>query len=196
MITHIEGLLVEKTPTYAVIDCNGVGYVLNISLNTYAKIPDNQKVKLFAHLSIKEDAHTLFGFADNEERTVFKHLISVSGVGAGTARMILSSLTPREVQTAISSGNVALLQKIKGIGLKSAQRLIVDLRDKIAKDQLINDELPSAGSGNRVRNEAIAALVMLGFAKAAAEKAVDKTIKAASSELLVEQLIKEALKSL
>jgi holliday junction DNA helicase RuvA len=196
MINHIEGLLVEKTPTYAVIDCNGVGYILNISLNTFAKIPDNQKVKLFSYLSIKEDAHTLFGFADQEERNIFKHLISVSGVGAGTARMILSSLTPREVQSAISSGNVALLQKIKGIGLKSAQRIIVDLRDKISKEQLITDDLTSGTSGNKVREESIAALMMLGFAKPAAEKAVDKTIKTTSSELKVEQLIKEALKSL
>jgi holliday junction DNA helicase RuvA len=195
MITHIEGKLIEKTPTYAVVDCSGVGYMLHISLNTFSKLPDTERVRLFAHLAVREDAHTLYGFADNEERNLFRHLISVSGVGAGTARMILSSLTPREVQNAISSGNVPLLQKVKGIGLKSAQRIIIDLKDKVGKEEFTAGS-SSVTPGNQQRDEAVAALVMLGFNKAAAEKAVEKTIKTSGTELMVEQLIKEALKSL
>jgi holliday junction DNA helicase RuvA len=194
MITHIEGRLVEKTPTYAVIDCGGVGYLLHISLNTFSKLPEGERIKLFAHLAVREDAHLLYGFAEESERNLFRHLISVSGVGAGTARMILSSLTPSEVRNAILSGNVALLQRIKGIGGKSAQRIIIDLKDKIIKDAPEGDILNSPGSATR--DEAIAALAMLGFAKAAAEKAVDKTIKAAEGQLSVEQLIKLALKNL
>jgi holliday junction DNA helicase RuvA len=195
MITHIEGTLLEKTPTYAVIDCNGVGYFLNISLNTYSNLPNTNKVKLLAHLAIKEDAHTLYGFADEAERNLFRQLISVNGVGAGTARMMLSSLSPLEIQKAIVSGDVILLQRIKGIGLKSAQRIIIDLKDKLSKDSLIDLNL-GATSGSKVREEALAALVMLGFAKPAAEKAVEKAIKSTEGELLVENLIKIALKNL
>jgi holliday junction DNA helicase RuvA len=194
MITHIEGRLTEKTPTYAIIDCGGVGYMLYISLNTYSKILEGEKIKLFSHLSIKEDAHVLYGFAEQSERNLFRQLISVSGVGAGTARMILSSLAPGEVVNAILSGNVALLQKIKGIGSKSAQRIIVDLKDKLAKENIDPDFTISSGS--TVRDEAISALVMLGFVKAAAEKAVDKTINNAQTQLVVEQLIRQALKNL
>jgi holliday junction DNA helicase RuvA len=194
MITHIEGRLTEKTPTYAIIDCGGVGYMLYISLNTYSKIMEGEKIKLFSHLSIKEDAHVLYGFAEQSERNLFRQLISVSGVGAGTARMILSSLAPNEVVNAILSGNVALLQKIKGIGSKSAQRIIVDLKDKLAKESIDPDYAVSSGS--TVRDEAISALVMLGFVKAAAEKAVDKTINNAQTQLVVEQLIRQALKNL
>jgi holliday junction DNA helicase RuvA len=194
MITHIEGKLVEKTPTYAVIDCNGVGYILHISLNTFSKLPDAERVKLLAHFAVKEDAHVLYGFADSSERDLFRHLISVSGVGAGTARMILSSLSPLEVKQAIVSGNVGLLQRIKGIGSKSAQRIIVDLKDKLAKEETPGAFAEVASSN--VRDEALAALLMLGFARAAAEKAVDKAIKSSQAELSVEQLIKIALQNL
>ena len=196
MITQIEGKLVEKTPTYAVIDCGGVGYYLNISLHTFTILPDKERVKLFAHLHIvaREGTPVLYGFADMEERNLFKHLISVSGVGPGTARMVLSSLNPRETRQAISNGDVALLQRIKGISLKSAQRIIVDLKDKIAKESALQGEDLSKLSS--VNEEALAALLMLGFGKSAAEKAILKAIKGNDKELLVEQLIKEALKNL
>ncbi|HET6243215.1 MAG: Holliday junction branch migration protein RuvA [Bacteroidetes bacterium] len=196
MITHLEGKLVEKTPTYAVIDCGGVGYYLNISLNTFSVLTEGNRVKLFAHLHIvaREGTPILYGFADNEERNLFKNLISVSGIGPGTARMVLSSLNPREIIQAISNGDVTLLQRVKGVSLKSAQRLIVDLKDKLSKESLLQGiELTQT---NNTRNEALSALVMLGFGKLAAEKAVDKAIKNSEHELLVEQLIKDALKSL
>ncbi len=196
MITQIEGKLVEKTPTYAVIDCAGVGYFLNISLHTYTILPQGEKVKLFAHLHIvaREGTPILYGFADNQERNLFRHLISVSGIGPGTARMVLSSLNPRETMQAIANGDVALLQRIKGVSLKSAQRLIVDLKDKLSKESMLQgiDFIPI----NNTKEEALSALVMLGFGKIAAEKAVDKAIKNTEQELLVEQLIKEALKNL
>jgi Holliday junction DNA helicase RuvA len=194
MISYIEGKLIEKTPTYAIIDCAGVGYSLNISLNTYSKITDDKICKLYAYLSIKEDAHTLFGFYEQSEKQLFLNLISVSGVGAGTARMILSSLTPPEIHTAISSGNVATLQKIKGIGLKSAQRIIVDLRDKFIKEGFTSEILTP--ENNKVKEEALSALLMLGFAKNTAEKALERVIKIDGENLLVEQLIKGALKFL
>lgn len=194
MFNHIEGRLAEKTPTYAVIDCGGVGYLLHISLNTFTKIGASEKCKLFAHLAIREDAHVLYGFADQEERHLFRHLISVSGVGASTARMILSSLSPSEIQQAIMSGNVAQLKSIKGIGEKSAQRIIVDLKGKLGKDDMPMDFF--AAANNTTREEALSALVMLGFAKNVAEKALDKVIKIEGTGATVEQLIKQALKNL
>jgi Holliday junction DNA helicase RuvA len=194
MITHIEGRLVEKTPTYAVIDCGGVGYLLNISLNTFSKIGSSEKCKLYAHLAIREDAHTLYGFADQEERTLFRHLISVSGVGAATARMILSSLSPTEIQQAITTGDVPTLKSIKGIGEKSAQRIIVDLKGKLGKEEFSSNFLTT--SGNKSKEEALSALIMLGFAKNMAEKAIDKVLKTEGGMASVEQLIKLALKNL
>ena len=194
MITHIDGKLVEKTPTYAIIDCGGVGYLLNISLNTFSKIGSSEKCKLYTHLAIREDAHVLYGFADQEERILFRHLISVSGVGAATARMILSSLSPAEIQQAILMGNVPVLKSIKGIGEKSAQRIIIDLKGKLGKDELGPNYFGT--SDNKSREEALSALVMLGFAKNMAEKAVDKVLKAEGSSVSVEQIIKLALKNL
>lgn len=194
MINHIEGKLVEKTPTYAVIDCGGVGYLLNISLNTFSKIGSSEKCKLFAHLAIREDAHTLYGFADIEERNLFRHLISVSGVGASTARMILSSLSPNEVTGAIMTGNVGALKSIKGIGEKSAQRIIVDLKGKLGKEDMPAEFFVT--SNNTARDEALSALVMLGFAKNVAERALDKVIKIEGSGASVEHMIKQALKNL
>jgi Holliday junction DNA helicase RuvA len=194
MINHIEGRLTEKTPTYAVIDCAGVGYLLHISLNTFTKIGSSEKCRLYAHLAIREDAHTLYGFADQEERLIFRHLISVSGVGASTARMILSSLSPAEVTGAIMTGNVPALKGIKGIGEKSAQRIIVDLKGKLGKDNMPSEFFTS--TNNTAREEALSALVMLGFAKNVAEKALEKVMKTEEEGASVEQLIKQALKNL
>lgn len=193
MISHIEGKLIEKTPTYVVIDCQGVGYLLNISLNTFSRIGDAEKCKLFTHLAIREDAHTLYGFIDHAERETFRSLISVSGVGAATARMILSSLTPSEIQQAITTGNVSIFKSIKGIGEKSAQRIIIDLKGKLSKES-IPAEIFSL-QHNTTKEEALSALVMLGFAKNSAEKALEKAMKDESSAN-VETLIKIALKHL
>ncbi|MDQ3108938.1 MAG: Holliday junction branch migration protein RuvA [Bacteroidota bacterium] len=195
MYNHFEGKLAVKTPTYAVLDCGGVGYQLNISLNTFSKIPDTGTCRLFAHLAVREDALVLFGFADEEERELFRQLISVSGVGAGTARMILSSLTPSEIVQAIHSGNVAALKSIKGIGEKSAQRIIIDLKGKFTTDNFGGAPLVFTGD-NKMREEALSALVMLGFAKNVAEKAVDKALKSEGNALSVEHLLKLALKNL
>lgn len=195
MFNHFEGKVTVKTPTYAVIDCAGVGYLLNISLNTYSKIPDTGSFRLLSHLAVREDAMVLYGFADEEEREVFRQLISVSGVGAGTARMILSSMTPAEVVTAIHSGNVAALKSIKGIGEKSAQRIIVDLKGKFGKDVSISP-LQFSAADNKLRDEALSALVALGFARNMAEKAIDKSLKSEGNVVSVEHLIKLALKNL
>lgn len=195
MYNHFEGKLAVKTPTYAVIDCGGVGYQFNISLHTFSKIPDAGTCKLFAHLAVREDALVLFGFADEEERELFRQLISVSGVGPSTARMVLSSMSPTEIMQAIQTGNVAALKSIKGIGEKSAQRIIIDLKGKFTADtSSVSSTVFSAD--NKMRNEALSALVMLGFAKNVAEKAVDKALNKEGNALSVEHLIKLALKNL
>lgn len=195
MYNHFEGKIALKTPTYAVIDCGGVGYQFNISLHTFSKIPDTGMCKLFAHLSVREDALVLFGFADEEERELFRHLISVSGVGPSTARMILSSMSPVEIMHEIHVGNVASLKSIKGIGEKSAQRIIIDLKDKFTMgSSSLSSNLQS--TDNKMRDEALAALVMLGFAKNIAEKAVEKALKTEGNAVSVEHLIKLALKNL
>lgn len=194
MITHIEGKLVEKTPTYAIIDCNGVGYFIHISLNTYSKIGDSENCRLYTHLAIREDAHTLYGFAEQEERQLFRLLISVSGVGANTARLILSSLSPIETQQAIINGDVNTLKSVKGIGAKSAQRIIVDLSGKLAKQEFSKDISTTISNTNR--NEALSALASLGFDRRSAGKSIDKIIQSKGDELTVEELIKGALKHL
>jgi Holliday junction DNA helicase RuvA len=194
MINHIDGRLIEKSPTHAVIECNGVGYFLNISLNTFSKLPESGNCKLLAYLSIREDAHVLYGFKEESERALFKHLISVNGVGASTARVMLSSLSPNEIHDAISSGDASTLQRIKGIGAKSALRIIVDLKDKLSKLGSLEDF--SASLGNTNKSEALAALVALGFAKPAAEKALEKASKTVAGEMSVENLIKIGLKFL
>lgn len=194
MIHHLKGRLVEKTPAHAVIECGGVGYFVNISLNTFTQIPDKEECKLLTHLAVREDAHTLYGFIDEGERTMFRHLISVSGVGASTARMILSSLTPAELQGAIVQGDTATLKSIKGIGGKSAERIIVDLRDKIGKEALGGDA--TMFTHNSSQAEALTALVALGFTKNTAEKALQKTMKEEGNNMEVAQLIKAALKHL
>jgi len=193
MIAHLEGRMVEKTPTEVVIDCHGVGYHVNISLHTYSLLPDSEKIKLYTFLQIKEDAHTLFGFVEKAERELFKLLLSVSGVGASIARTMLSSLEPREVIQAIGSGNVVTIQSIKGIGTKTAQRIILDLKDKVLK--LYDLDEVSISGYNTNREEALSALEVLGFNKKLAEKAVEKIVKDTPAAT-VEAIIKQALKNL
>ncbi len=194
MYAYIDGKLAFKCPTYVVIDAGGVGYHINISLNTYAALKDNEKCKLFTWLHVKEDGHTLYGFFEEGERRLFLHLISVSGIGPNTGRMILSSITPAEIQTAIVKGDVPLIQRIKGIGPKSAQRMILELQDKLKKEG--PDSLISMPLNNTAKDEALSALVMLGFNKSVAEKSLDAAIKQDNENLSVETLIKIALKSL
>ncbi len=193
MITQIRGRLVEKNPTDVVVDCNGVGYLLHISLNTYSSLPDDEAVILYTHLSIREDAHTLFGFISKTEREVFKLLISVSGVGPSIARTMLSSMTSEEIQNAIATENVALIQSVKGIGAKTAQRVIVDLKDKILKTFDI-DEV-SINTSNTNKDEALSALEVLGFQRKQSDKIISAIIKE-NADASVEKLIKLALKSL
>ena len=193
MIEHLNGRLVEKHPTHLVVECAGVGYFINISLNTYAKVPDHENIRIYTHLQIKEDAHTLFGFADRTEREIFRLLISVSGIGASTARTMLSSMSPEQVRDAIASGDAPSIQAIKGIGAKTAQRVILDLKDKILK--IYNLEEVSTDSNNTNREEALSALEVLGFARKQSEKAVDQVLSQVPS-LSAEDIIKRALKNL
>lgn len=194
MITHLNGKLIEKNPSYLILECNGVGYFVHISLQTFSKIGSNENCKVFTYLSIKEDSHTLYGFADSQERELFKQLISVSGVGTNTARMMLSSMTSNELVSSIASNNVTSLTSIKGIGSKTAQRIILDLKDKILKtsDEVDNK---SALMNNTIKNEALSALVVLGFDKKSAEKAIEKILMKEPGISDVEELIKKSLKS-
>ncbi|HZH70765.1 MAG TPA: Holliday junction branch migration protein RuvA [Flavobacteriaceae bacterium] len=193
MITHIQGKLVEKKPTDVVIDCNGVGYQLHISLHTYSLLPESENVKLFSHLVVKEDAHTLYGFADPFEREIFRMLISVSGVGAGTARTMLSSLSPNQIKEAIASNNIAVIQSVKGIGTKTAQRVVIDLKDKVVKVFELDNVLQTSSNTNK--DEALSALETLGFSKKQVEK-ICSEIVAEKPDATVEMIIKLALKKL
>ena len=193
MITHLEGKLVEKNPTDVVLDCNGVGYFINISLHTFSQIPDGENLRLYTYLQVREDSQTLYGFSTKTEREIFKLLISVSGIGANIARTMLSSLTPEQIKEGIASGDVALIQSIKGIGIKTAQRVIIDLKDKVLKVYGI-DEL-SLVPNNTHKEEALSALDVLGFNKKQSEKVVERILKA-QPDAQVEQIIKEALKNL
>lgn len=194
MYAYIDGKLTFKSAAFVVIEAGGVGYHINISLNTYSQLDNTERCKLFTWLHVKEDGHTLYGFADEGERRLFLHLISVPGVGPNTGRMMLSSITPAEIQNAIISGNVSLIQRIKGIGPKSAQRVVLELQDKLRKEG--PETLNPAPLNKTAKEEALSALVMLGFARNAAEKVLDQEINKSSEELKVEQLIKSALKSL
>lgn len=194
MYEYLEGKLVEKNPAYVVVDVNGVGYFVHVSLNTFSAIKDLERVRLFIHFVVREDAQLLFGFARTEEREVFRQLITVSGVGVNTARLILSSLTVNEVLDAIGHEQVALLKQVKGIGAKSAQRIIVDLKDKLGKVVPLPEI--SGHSYNRNRDEALSALVMLGFNKGLAGKALDRILNSNTGVVPVELMIKEALKAL
>ena len=194
MIHHIKGRLVEKAPTHAIIEANGVGYFLNISLITFSKLGNDENCTLYTHLSIKEDAHTLYGFFEKSEREIFRQLISVNGVGASTARVMLSSLTAEEITAAIVTGDVTTLKGIKGIGAKSAQRIIVDLKDKLGKVEGVEQNILTFAN-NTTRDEALSALLALGFTKNSVEKVLNKALNT-QTELDVEDLIKEALKNL
>ena len=191
MITHIKGKLVEKTPTYVIIDVNGIGYQIKISLQTYSSIASDS-CKLFTHLSIKEDSHTLFGFFEESERQLFRNLISVSGVGPSTAQVILSTYHPKEIIQHISTANVAAVQSVKGIGAKTAQRIIIDLKDKVSSSVVDSDILFSK-LDNTIKKEALSALASLGFGKKIAENKIDKVLKMDSKINNVEELVKAAL---
>ena len=193
MITQIKGKLVEKTPTQVVVDCNGIGYEINISLYTFSSLSSDENIKLFTHLQVREDAHILYGFFTVLERAVFRLLISVSGIGTSTARTMLSSLTPAEIRHAIGIEDVATIQGIKGIGLKTAQRVIIELKDKI-KTLQGTEEIPIYKS-NTIKEETLSALEVLGYSRKASEKVVDKLIQG-DPDSTVEELIKYALNKL
>jgi Holliday junction DNA helicase RuvA len=193
MYEYIQGKIAELTPASVVIDNQGIGYSIQISLNTYSALAGKEQAIVFLHQVVREDAEILYGFFNKSERGIFRQLISVSGIGANTARMILSSMSPEETRDAILSGNVALLNQIKGIGAKTAQRIIIDLRDKVGKSDVSGEFLFSQSNTNR--DEALSALVMLGFAKNTVEKVLDKLIKDKPS-IGVEELVKHALKSI
>ncbi|MBT5858540.1 MAG: Holliday junction branch migration protein RuvA [Flavobacteriales bacterium] len=190
MIAHINGRLIEKTPTFVVIDCNGVGYKLNISLQTYSAIK-HESCKLLTHLAIKEDSHTLYGFFTSEERDLFRQLISVSGVGPSTARIILSTYSADEIVHYIISADVAAIQNVKGIGGKTAQRIIIDLKDKVGKGKETSDLLFI--QDNTIKQEALSALLALGFTKKMADKKVDNVLKHHHGDITVEDLVKKSL---
>jgi len=193
MIHHLTGKLIEKHPTHVVIECGGVGYFVNISLHTFETLQDEEHLRILTYLQVREDAHILFGFYSPAEREIFKLLISVSGIGTSTARTMLSSMTPAQIRDAIAGENVPAIQAVKGIGAKTAQRVILDLRDKILKVYDL-DEL-SPGSGNTNKEEALSALEVLGFARKGAEKTVDAVLRQ-DPALSVEGIIKSALKNL
>jgi Holliday junction DNA helicase RuvA len=193
MIDYIKGTITEINPASVTLEAGGIGYFISISVNTFSKLDGKTEFKLLIHEVIREDAHQLFGFADNIEREIFRQLISVSGIGASTARMMLSSLTPDEVEKAILDSNVNLLKSVKGIGLKTAQRVIVDLKDKVGKQSSAGEIFALAD--NTKRDEALSGLVMLGFARSAVLKVLDKIVRE-EKNLTVEDLIKRALKNL
>lgn len=193
MIAHIQGRLVEKHPTDVVIDCNGVGYFLQITLQTYSQLPESENILLYTHLQVREDAHTLYGFLTRAERKVFRLLISVSGIGAATARTMLSSLTPQEIVEAIAKNDLNTLKSAKGIGVKTAQRMVLDLKDKVLK--IYDLEEVSLNSNNTNKDEALSALETLGFARKQAEKVCEQIIRE-YPDASAETIIKLALKKL
>ncbi len=193
MYEYIEGALIEKNPACCVIETGGIGYFIQITLATYSQLDAKTRVRLYLHQVVREDAHLLFGFYQKQEREMFRLLLSVSGVGANTARMMLSSLTSEDIHQAILVGNASLLQSIKGIGAKTAQRVILDLRDKVSKEKVSGELFLS--QGNRLKEEALSALVILGFNKGEADKVIGK-ILLAEKTLTLEELIKKALKQL
>ena len=193
MITQIIGRLVEKTPTQVVVDCNGVGYAVHISLNTYSQIGDEEKIKLFTHKQVREDSHTLFGFHSPVERSVFLLLISVSGIGASTARTMLSSLKPQQIRDAILSEDLNTIKSVKGIGLKTAQRVLIELKDKMMN--LFDGEEIQIFGNNTIKDEALSALEVLGYSRKQSDSIINRIIQS-SPDSSVEELIKEALNKL
>ena len=193
MISHLSGKLVSKSPTSLVVECNGIGYEVNISLNTYSRIIDSEQIKIYTHLQIREDSHSIFGFFDELERSVFRLLISVSGIGANTARTMLSSMPPNKVIESIQSDNVVAIQSIKGIGAKTAQRVIIDLKDKVLN--LIDDNEFYVSPNNTQREEALSALSVLGYPIKQTQRIVDSLMNA-EPDMPVERIIKNALNKL
>jgi Holliday junction DNA helicase RuvA len=193
MIAHIQGKLTEKSPTEIVIDCNGVGYNINVSLHTFALLPNSDHVKLYTHLIIKEDSHSLYGFMEKSEKEIFKLLISVSGIGANIARTMLSSIEPKQIIQALGAGDVATIQSIKGIGIKTAQRAILDLKEKVLK--LYDLDEVSIVQNNTNKEEALSALEVLGFIRKSVEKVVEKIVFS-QPDASAESIIKQALKNL
>lgn len=196
MIAYLNGIISLKTPTYIYVECNGVGYHVNISLNTYSKLEKLEKIKIFTYLNVKEDDQSLFGFFDDEERSLFVLLISVSGVGVNTARVILSYMTPEEVKTAIIHENAFALGKVKGIGPKTAKRIILDLKDKVIKESGSDPVMILSSEGNTIRNESLSALIALGFPKLVVEKHIKSVLEKQPNIELVEDLIKQVLKQM
>jgi Holliday junction DNA helicase RuvA len=194
MIAYLKGELAEKDPTYVVIDIQGIGYFVKISLNTYGVIKHMDKALLHTHLHIREDAHTLFGFSSLAERKRFLDLISISGVGATTAMMVLSSLSPEELQHAIINGDIKLIQGVKGIGLKTAQRIVLELKDKMIKEGWEEKHLDAPKISNTLANEALSALVTLGIPRISGQKSIDAILKEFGQEIKLEELIKQALR--
>lgn len=194
MYAYLKGKLTWKSPAQVHIEVNGVGYEVNVSLNTYSAVQSLDEAMLYTHLQVKEDGHVLFGFFDKEEKDIFLMLISVSGIGAGTARMMLSSLRPDEISKAILEGNVALLERVKGIGKKTAERLVLELKDKLSK------HAPATGFSkpvfHSVDQDALQALIALGIGRAQAEQAIQKTLKTVTSDITLEELIKKSLKAI
>jgi len=195
MIVHVEGKLVEKEPTYVIIDVNGIGYHINISLNTFSSIESKENCKLLTYMHVKEDAQTLYGFVDSSEKRMFLSLISINGVGPSTGLMIQSSLTAGELQEAILSEDVGTIQSVKGIGGKTAQRIILELKDKIKKEGFAEQGQILPSNHNTLKNEALKALTTLGFNKSVAEKSITSIIKQSSGEIKLEELIRRALKT-
>ncbi len=195
MIAYIKGKLVQKDPTHVIIECNGIGYQIQISLNTYGEIKDREDICLQTIQIIREDAHLLYGFGSPNEKFMFQQLISVNGIGPGTAIMALSSLPPEELRSAIIAESVSTLQAIKGIGAKTAQRLILELKDKLRKDQSDVINLPGSAPHNSIRSEALSALITLGISRVAAEKTIDSILKKSGNNLSLEDLVKIALKN-
>lgn len=193
MISHLSGKLVSKSPTALVVECNGIGYEVNISLNTYSKIIDSEQIKIYTHLQVREDSHSIFGFFDELERSVFRLLISVSGIGANTARTMLSSMPPNKVIESIQSDNVVAIQSIKGIGAKTAQRVIIDLKDKVLN--LTDDKEFNVSPNNTQREEALSALSVLGYPIKQTQRIVDSLMNA-EPDMPVERIIKNALNKL
>ncbi len=193
MITYIKGRLIEKTPTKIIVESNGIGYEINISLNTYERIPDEENIKIYTYLQRKEDADILFGFSEESERGIFQQLISISGVGPSTARTILSSISPKEIQDAVWSEDVERIKSIKGIGLKTAQRLIIELKDKV--ELFDKKDLDLSGESYDIKKEALLALSVLGFNKSKSEKIVSK-IYFENKEIELQELIKQSLNKL
>ena len=197
MIDYLRGKLVFKDPTYVIIDVGGIGYHVKISLQTYSKIKDEEQIRLLTFLHIKEDAHTLYGFKEEDEKRLFLLLISINGVGPNTGLMILSSLSSEEIEQAILAGDVATIQHVKGIGAKTAQRIILELKDKVSKSgsDVSASSLGFLKSSNKLREEALQALITLGFPKAAAEKNITQVLKKTTGEISLEDLIKASLKT-